>query len=373
MSEEQDDSSKTEEPSQKKLEDARKKGQTVSTRELNHFCMMLALALFITTLAPHMGKQTIELLTPFISRPETYEMTPAGTTDILRQSVGGALLILAIPLLLTVVAAIAPAVIQGKLMATTEQMKPKLEKISPMAGFKRIFGMKALVEFLKNFLKVLVIGIAVVMTAMPAKEHIGELMNAEKAEMLSFTQDVSKRMMIAACIVLFLLSIVDYVYQRMIFMKSMRMTKQEVKDEYKNAEGDPHVKQKLKAIRREKARRRMMANVPKADVIITNPTHYAIALRYDAATMAVPKVVAKGVDEVAARIREVAEKHKVPLVRNPPLARILYDTTEIDDEIPAAHYQAVAKIIGYIYRLKGKPAQKPAMAGKVKKPPQKPR
>jgi flagellar biosynthetic protein FlhB len=184
-------------------------------------------------------------------------------------------------------------------------------------------------------------------------------MRGQKVDMLALAQLVAGKMLIAACIILFMLSIFDYFYQRFIFMKQMRMTKQETKDEYKQQEGDPHIKGKLRQIRRDKARKRMMAAVPQADVIVTNPTHYAVALKYDSTTMPAPKVLAKGTDAVALRIREMAEKHKIPVMRNPPLARVLYDTTEIDEEIPVEHYQAVAKIIGYVYKLKGKTIQKP--------------
>jgi flagellar biosynthetic protein FlhB len=366
MSEEsEDDASKTEEPTHKRLEDARKKGQVVSTRELNHFFMMLALTFFLMVLAPRFCIAIMDILTPFISRPDQFEVTSAGVKDTLSNVLGETALIMAIPLiLLSFVAAIAPAVIQGKLIVSGESIKPKLNKISPLAGFKRIYGMKALVEFMKSFLKVAIIGTVGIMVALPYASQMERLLTTDKSAMLELTQQVAGSMMIAACIFLFLLSIFDYAYQRMIFMKQMRMTKQELKDEYKQQEGDPLVKNKVRQLRRERAKKRMMANVPKADVIITNPTHYAVALQYDSATMPAPKVLAKGIDDVALRIRELGTKNKIPVVRNPPLARILYDTTEIDDEIPTQHYQAVAKIIGYVYKLKGKTPQK-TPAGKT--------
>ena len=367
MSEEsEDDASKTEEPSQKRLDEARKKGQIVSSRELNHFFMMLALAFFIMVLGPHFCLSLVKILTPFITRPDAFEISPAGVketmADVLIETAG---IITAPLLLLSFLAAIAPAVLQGKLVISAESIKPKFSKLSPMAGFKRIFGMKALVEFLKNFLKVLIVGTAAIMTVLPYRTHMERLLTTEKSAMLAFTQAMAGRMLIAACIFLFFLSLIDYVYQRIIFMKQMRMTRQELKDEYKQQEGDPHIKGKVRQLRRERAKKRMMANVPKADVIITNPTHYAVALQYDSANMPAPKVLAKGIDDVAGRIRDLAGKHKIPIIRNPPLARILYDTTDIDDEIPIEHYQAVAKIIGYVYKLKGKNPQRPE-TGKAK-------
>ncbi len=354
MSEDNDDSSKTEEPSHKKLEDARKKGQFASTRELNHFFIMLALAFFIFVLAPGVGKNTLGLLAPFITQPDQMEISGASLTYLIRRVGFGFLFILALPLLATWVAAIAPSVVQNKWTFSTESIKPKFSKLSPLSGMKRLFGMKALIEFGKNLLKVTVIGIICGMIILPYRHQLYGVAAMQKAEMLAFTQHIAGKVLIGACILMFLLSIGDYFLQRFIFLKSMRMTKQELKDEYKQQEGDPHVKQKLKAIRREKAKQRMMANVPKADVIVTNPTHYAVALRYDATTMQAPTVVAKGTDDVAGRIRDLATQNKIPIVRNPPLARVLYDTAELDETIPAEHFAAVAKIIGYVYKLKGK-------------------
>lgn len=360
MAENEDDSSKTEEPSQKKLDEARKKGQMVSSREINHFFMILALTFFVMALAPGVGKKALALLAPFVTRPDMLEVTGAGIMDVMREVLLGVLLFMAIPVLFTFIGAIAPAIVQKKWVFSTEQMKPKFDKLSPMKGFGRLFGMKGIIEFLKNMLKVSVVAVTVTMVALPYKDQLPMLLTVHKADMLAFAQTIAGKMLIATCIILFLLSIGDYLYQRFSFMKQMRMTKQEVKEEYKQQEGDPHIRGKLKAIRREKARQRMMANVPNADVVITNPTHYAVALQYDAATMPAPKVIAKGTDDVAGRIRDLATSNRIPIVRNPPLARILYDTTDIDEDVPIEHYAAVAKVIGYVYKLKGKTPAKSA-------------
>lgn len=372
MSEENDDSSKTEEPTHKKLEDARKKGQTFATRELNHFFMLLALAFFITVLAPGLGRDMIDTLGPFITQPDMMNMDSASFMGLMRTVTIGTVLALSLLFLAAIAAAIAPAVVQKKWIFAVESIKPKLNKISPLAGFKRLFGLKALVEFGKNLLKVTVVGIIAVYAVLPYKETLYALPALPKADMLAFSQQMALRMLIAVLCMLFLLSIADYLWQRFSFMKQMRMTKQEIKEEYKQQEGDPHIKGKLKAIRREKAKQRMMANVPQADVIITNPTHYAVALQYDSASMQAPKLVAKGTDDVAGRIRDLATKNKIPIVRNPPLARVLYDTTDIDEDIPIEHYQAVAKVIGYVYKLKGKTPQKPPAQGGAKGPGGKP-
>ncbi len=358
MAESEDDASKTEEPSQKKLDEARKKGQMVSSREINHFFMLLALAAFVGVILPDTAHRTVRLLTPFITQPDAIDMDSATFAHLGRRLFTGFAGVVMFPLLVTFIAAIAPAVVQRKWSFSAESITPKLEKLSPLAGFKRLFGLKAIVEFLKNLLKVGIIGTIVVMLALPYDQRIAGSVRLQLLGPLDLTQKIAEKMLLAACIFLFLLSVGDYLYQRFMFLKSMRMSKQELKDEYKQQEGDPHVKGKLRAIRREKAKKRMMANVPKADVVITNPTHYSVALKYDPATMPAPKVVALGVDEVAMRIRELAQKHKIIIVRNPPLARVLYDTADVDEDIPIEHYQAVAKVIGYVYKLRGKDLSK---------------
>ncbi len=365
----QDEASKTEEPTHKKLEDARKKGQTISTRELNHLFMMGALIFFLVGIGPHLAKQILETLSPLITRPESFPMDAASISGTLRTFTVHTAMLVSMTLLLTIVAAIAPAIVQGKWVFAAEQIKPKLQKISPLSGIKRIYGKKAWIEFIKNLFKIAFVGVTCALIVRPHIDEWPGLLTIDADFSVFFASRIAAKMLAAMCLFLFVLSIIDYLYQRFSFLKSMRMTKQEVKDEYKQQEGDPHHKAKLKQMRVQRARKRMMANVPKADVVITNPTHYAVALQYDADKMAVPKVVAKGADEVAARIRELAREHRVMIIRNPPLARLLYDTTDVDEDIPAQHYQAVAKIIGYVYRLKGKRPQpkKPAYRPKPKK------
>jgi flagellar biosynthetic protein FlhB len=315
------------------------------------------------------ARDTLHFLSPFITEPDLYEMSAGGINKVFSGVILGFMGLLMLPFLLTVIAAIVPSILQRKLVFTTEQMKPKLSKLSPLAGVGRLFGKKAIVEFIKNLIKVIVVGVICSMIAYPYRNELPHLLRAtDNLSMLSYSQAIAAKILTGICIFLFLLSIIDYLYQRFTIMKSLRMSKHEMKEEYKQQEGDPHVRQKLKQIRREKARSRMMANVPKADVIITNPTHFAVALKYDAATMQAPVMLAKGADEVAARIREKATENKIPIIRNPPLARVLYDTTEIDDEIPIEHYQAVAKIIGYVYRLKGKTPKEGPAKGKNAKP-----
>lgn len=368
MSDEQDEASKTEEPTHKRLEDARKKGQIAQSREINHFFVLFAFACVILVLSPAITRDVSALLMPFVARPDQFQMNQGTLGDVLGEIIGQVFIIMLLPLIVVLTAILAIPTVQKKWIFSTESIKPKLEKLSPLKGFKRIYGGKALIEFGKSLLKISAVGIIVWLCSRPFFGYADSLLAQSATDSLLFAKTVSARILITVCILLFLLSVGDFFLQRFMFLKSMRMTKQELKDEYKQQEGDPHIKAKLRQIRREKAQRRMMANVPKADVVITNPTHYAVALQYDPGAMTAPKVVAKGVDAVAARIREVAEQHKIPVMRNPPLARILYDTTDIDDDIPVEHYQAVAKIIGFVYRMKGKGAKdlKPAPAKKPK-------
>ncbi len=368
MSEEQDDASKTEEPTHKRLEDARKKGQVAQSREINHFFILLALTCLVLMLSPDITRDVTRLLMPFVVRPDDFQMNPGTIGDILSETLSQLFMIMLLPLIVAFAAVFATPTVQKKWIFSSESIKPKLEKLSPLKGVKRIYGGKALIEFGKSLFKISLIGIIVWLCSKPFFGYADGLIAQPVTDSLLFAKGVSAKILIAVCILLFMLSIGDFFLQRFMFMKSMRMTKQELKEEYKQQEGDPHIKGKLRQIRREKAQRRMMANVPKADVVITNPTHFAVALQYDPNSMPAPKVVAKGADAVAARIREVAEKHKIPVMRNPPLARILYDTTDIDDDIPVEHYQAVAKIIGFVYRMKGKGAKdlRPAPSNKPK-------
>lgn len=371
MSEEsQDDSSKTEEPSQKKLDDAKKKGQIAHSREFNHFFMLLGMTFIIMVLSPAMTRDSLYLLSPFLTRPDSIEINAGAVGDLFKDILMGSFIIMLLPIIVLLICVFAPSVVQKKWAVSTESIKPKLEKISPIKGFGRIFSGKTFIEFIKNLIKMIVVGAIVWKTAHSFFDYFDSLPDQSPLRGLEFTETVSAKLLIGVCILLFLLSIGDYFVQRFIFLKSLRMTKQEVKDEYKQQEGDPHIKARLKQLRHEKARKRMMAEVPKADVVITNPTHFAVALKYDATSMQAPKVIAKGADAVAAKIREIAAKHRIPIMRNPPLARVLYDTTDLDEDIPFEHYQAVAKIIGYVYKMKGKTAQaaRPTTSSSDKKP-----
>lgn len=350
---EQDDASKTEDPTHKRLEDAVKKGQVASSREVNSFFILLGMTFILVLLAPGVMSDVKSRLSRYVTMPHDYEIDKASFQLEMSSLLSDLLVIMLLPALVAVASVFAANLVQNKFIFSAEPIMPKLEKISPLKGLKRMFSRRSMVEFIKGIIKITVVGAVSVAAIWPYKEYMQLLPDEDMADLLAFTSTLTLRMLIGVCVIMFLIAIIDYAYQKFEYLKNLRMTKQEVKDEYKQQEGDPLVKQKLRQIRRERARKRMMENVPKADVVITNPTHYAVALQYDQLTMSAPHVVAKGKDKVALRIREVAEQHKITVMRNPPLARLLYDNAELDEEIPLEYFKAVAEIIGYVYKLKG--------------------
>jgi flagellar biosynthetic protein FlhB len=357
MADEQDDAQKTEEPTRKRLEDAMERGQVITSREMSSFFMLLSFTLVLGWVAPELFRKAQLILSAFIERPESYATDNQSIlnlmTDITLQ-MGGLLLV---PLIACVVAAIAANIAQNRFVFSAEPIIPKLEKISPGKGLDRLFSMKAVAEFSKSFVKIIIVGFVAYLAVSPYFGHIKQLPDISIAGMLAYLFMTAKRMLIGICIVMFFIAIFDYLYQRYEFLKSLRMSKQEIRDEYKQQEGDPQVKARLRQIRVERARKRMMSAVPTADVIVTNPTHYSIALKYDSESMRAPKVIAKGLDNIALRIREIAKENDIPLFENAPLAQALYATVDIDREVPAEHYKAVAEVISYVYRLKGRITQ----------------
>ena len=252
-----------------------------------------------------------------------------------------------------VVLAIVGSVAQSGLIVAPSKLMPQISNISVMKGLKRMFSVRAVVEFLKGLFKLTVIGTVAFFMAVPWLGDITLLPDMDLLLILDRIWVVSLSISAGALFVMFVVAVIDIAYQKFEFTKSMKMSRQEVKDEHKDTEGDPQVKARIRKLRVERAQQRMMQNVPQADVVVTNPTHYAVALEYKMDDMAAPKLVAKGVDSLAFRIREVAEENDVPIVENPPLARALYAAVEIDEEIPVEHYQAVAEVIGYVMGLKG--------------------
>ncbi len=350
----EDDASKTEDPTAKRLEESRKKGQVALSRELNSWLMLLAATLLIMSIAnPMMAKMTA-FLKIYIEQAHALPGIPGGLGIILSNVFKSTFSLLALPfLVLTIAAFLGPFLQIGPLFAP-EIIKMDVSKISIAKGFSRLFSMRAIVEFLKGILKIALVGMVGTIMILPFMGGVEHMVGLSISMILLEMKTLVLRMMTGTLIAFLIIAMIDVIYQRTSHMKKMRMSKQEVKDEYKQSEGDPMVKGKLRQLRAEKARQRMMANVPKADVVITNPTHFAVALQYDPDKMDAPLCLAKGVDDVALRIRAVAKENDVTLYENPPLARALYDTVEVDEDIPAEHYKAVAQVISFVFRKKGK-------------------
>lgn len=354
MAEDFDDSQKTEEPTQKKIEDARKHGQTAVSREVNHWFMIGAAALWISVFGPGAARDIGAAMIKFIESPHLIA-TDSGQLqhvmlDVLRD-VGAALFV---PFLIMAAAALAAGLAQGGFVLSFDRIAPKLDKISLVAGAGRLFSLRALLEFLKGLVKLSIVAAVVTMLIMPRMRNLASFAGLETVQVAGLVFDLSKSIFLDVLAVVSVIAATDFLYQRWEFRKQLRMSRHELREEFKQTEGDPMIKSRLRQLRMERARRRMMAKVPEADVVITNPTHYAVALKYDPGKMTAPTVVAKGMDFLAQKIRAIAEENKVAIVENPPLARALYSGVELDQEIPAEHYKAVAEIIGYVFRLKRK-------------------
>ena len=256
-----------------------------------------------------------------------------------------------IPLALLMLAGIAGNMIQHRLVWSGEALKPKFSKISPLAGIKRLFSMQAVANFVKGLIKIAVLGAVMTALLWPQRHRLEGLVQVDLFGTLLLTKSLALQMIGAVVAILFLVAAADFVFQYRQWYERQKMSMRELKEEFKQSEGDPMIKGKIRQLRQQRMRKRMMAAVPKASVIITNPTHYAIALQYEKG-MEAPVCLAKGTDLMALKIREIATAHSVPIVENPPLARALHATVEIDEEIPTEHYKAVAEVIGYVMKLR---------------------
>jgi flagellar biosynthetic protein FlhB len=355
MADETDDAEKTEDPSERKLRQAYEKGDVPKSQEVSTWFMMLASTIIVAMLAAPVSQDIAAYLRGFVANADQIAVD-GGSLRNLSVSIGFALAVaLAMPTLLLVVAAIAGNVVQHGFLFSFETVKPKLQKISPIAGFKRLFSAQSLVNFAKGLAKLAIVGVLMFLVVWPDKERFDTLVATDLPAVMGFTLWLAIKLMVATLAVLTVIAALDWMYTRHSYMKRQRMTMREVRDEYKQAEGDPIIKAKLRQIRSERSRKRMMQRVPEASVIITNPTHFAVALKYDSG-MPAPVCVAKGVDAIALRIREIGKEHDVAIIEDPPLARALHASVNVDDEIQPEYYRAVANIIGYVMRRKQTPA-----------------
>ncbi|NEV02421.1 flagellar biosynthesis protein FlhB [Bradyrhizobium uaiense] len=346
-----DTEDKTEDPTQKRLDDALEKGDVVKSQEVNTWFMIAGATLVLSTFSGSIGGGILMPLRNLIANSWMIRTDGAGLLA-LTQSLGYAVVAaIGVPFLMLALAAVAGNMIQHQLVWSGEQLKPKFSKISPAAGFKRLFGKQAVANFLKGLFKLIALGAVMVAVLWPDRMRMESFLRVDPAELLPAVTGMTVHLLAAVVAILAAVAIADYFFQYRTWYERHKMSLQEMKEEFKQSEGDPHVKGRIKQLRVQRAKKRMMAQVPKASVIITNPTHYSVALAYDR-SMSAPVCVAKGVDNLAFKIREIAKEHDIPIVENVPLARALYATVEIDKEIPVEHYHAVAEIIGYVMRLK---------------------
>jgi len=353
MAEDDDQDSKTEQPTSRKLGKAREHGDVIQSMEARTAGMLIGMLAVVWLVAPYMARWMRAYLAGLLDhlhevRADTLENLKILLGDIMIHMLEW----LAIPLGLILLFGLVSSISQTGFLFVAERLLPDLNKLNPWEGIKRLFSMRSLMEFLKSIGKLVIVGVGCYFLLRPRLGDLEQLMTLEQLGILGYAHGVVVRLLAAVLLMMVVISAVDWFWQRYSFIEKMKMTKQEVKEEHKDTEGDPMIKSRIRSLRMQRARQRMMAAVPKANVVVTNPTHYACALKYEMGAMAAPVLVAKGVDFLALRIRELAEKNDVPIIENPPLARALYATVEIDREIPPEHYKAVAEVISYVFRLK---------------------
>jgi len=353
MADGDDDMEKTEEPTSKRIEDAVKKGQVAFSREVTNFLMFLVLALLIVWFIPSFAPDAKVFLRRFLESPHDILISYQTINEFIFDTLMNAALIFILPIAATIFVAIFSSFIQNGFVISTEPLMPKLEKISLFKGIKRMFSLKSIVEFIKGIFKITIVAVAAYFVFMGDIEAVLTAPSMSFKGIVELMAGIGFKIVLSAAVFIFFIAVIDYSYQKFEYMKNLRMTRQEIKEEYKQSEGDPQIKAKLKQIREERARRRMISAVPDADVVIRNPTHYAVALKYKQdQDMRAPVVVALGADNIALKIIEIADENKVAVVTNRALARTLYETAELDEEIPIEQYKAVAEIIAYVFGLR---------------------
>jgi flagellar biosynthesis protein FlhB len=360
VAEENDASSRTEEATPRRLEEARKRGEVAKSADFASWASMAGTAGAIAMAGGWLCRDLTQRLLPFLSHADSFDLQNGGAVEVMRLAVTAAAPALVVVLGAGMASGVAGNVLQHGFLWSTERLTPDFSKISPLSGFKRLFGIDGLMQFLRSVLKLVIVAVVAWMSLKPHVRDFEGLARTEPAAVLPIAAALLKSLAFAVLTFLGVGAGLDWLWQRQRFMARMRMSREEMKEEHRQSEGDPHVKARQRKIRIERARRRMIQAVPKATVVIANPTHYAVALKYEQGETEAPICVAKGVDLVALKIREVAEEANVPVVEDPPLARALYAAVEIDEQIPANHYQAVAKIIGFVLsKAKKRPRPRP--------------
>ncbi|EAZ83830.1 flagellar biosynthesis protein B [Bacillus sp. B14905] len=346
---------KTEKATPKKRQDARKKGQVIKSQDVTSAIVMLMVFIFLIFFAGSLRDELLAFFRQtFIHNIRIETLTIDSVMHLFIETLIQMAFIIVPIMAIAVVGALAGNFLQFGFLFTLEPMKFDLKKMDPIKGLKRIFSVKAIVELLKSVLKIGFIGSVTTIIIWTNLPEVLALSFKSPWMTLITVGKLVGIMGIAASLVLLCVSILDWMYQKFDYEKNLKMSKQDIKDEYKNSEGDPLIKSKIKQRQREMAMRRMMSEIPSADVVITNPTHYAIALKYDEENMDAPRVIAKGTDFIAQKIKLIAKEHDVIMVENRPLARAMYDQVEIGDPVPEEFFKAVAEILAYVYRIKRK-------------------
>ncbi|PKN20782.1 MAG: flagellar biosynthesis protein FlhB [Deltaproteobacteria bacterium HGW-Deltaproteobacteria-6] len=349
---ENDDQERTEQATGKRREESREKGQVARSQEVISVSILVAGLLFFYFGGSTLVLKTMDIMTVGFREAGQVNLTQDSVTAIMTSYIFKGFGIL-FPLLIAVlIAAILGNVLQIGFMFSSESLQPKFDKISPAKGFKRLFSIRSIAELFKGILKISIIGGVAYIIIRNEFDHLMPLADQSAWGMFSYIGGICFKILLYMTVVLVFLAILDYAYQRWEFEKSIRMTKQEIKDEYKNTEGDPMIKARIRRIQREMAQKRMMAEVPKADVVITNPTHLAVAIQYNPADMQAPIVVAKGADFIAEKIRNIAQENDVLIIENKPLAQVLYKIVKVNNAVPEDLYKAVAEVLAFVYEQK---------------------
>ncbi len=355
MAEGAEQEDKTEEPTLRRIEQAIERGDVAHSMEINTFLILGAFTLALMLAATPVARRLLSDLRGYLANAHAVSLEQQAFAGLGGRMLGAFLQAMALPAGMAAAAALAAGLLQHRLVFTPSHLAPKWERVSPMAGLKRIFGVEAWVQFGKGLAKLAVIGVVVGTVLWGERRHLASLAQVEPGAALAAVLGLAIKLMAGALAAHLVIALGDALYQRHRWRARLRMSKEEIKQEHKESEGSPEVKGRMRQIRAQRLKKRMMAAVPTATVVVTNPTHYAVALRYETG-MAAPVCVAKGVDSLALRIRTVAAEHGVSVIENPPLARALHATVEVDQEIPAEHYRAVAEVIGFVMRLRRRAA-----------------
>lgn len=343
---------KTEDPTSKRRDEFRKKGQVVQSKEVQTAALFTIVLLFWIFYLPGFWEKTTTLLFSIWQASGEFQVTPASTMNLAYFLVTELAILMAPLFFLVLIIAFFSSIFQFGWLLTAKPLIPDFSKMNPISGLGRFFSKKSLVELIKSLVKVFLIGYLGYSTIYNNFTEALILVDVSVVAAISFLGRIALIVFAKICALLIFLAFVDYLFLKWEMEQKMKMTKQEVKEEFKETEGDPHVKAQIRSIQQEMARKRMMADVPKADVVITNPTHISVAIQYDSDNMDAPLILAKGADVIAMKIREIARDNDIPIVENPPVARLLHKL-EIGEHIPEDLFKAVAEILAHVYTLKG--------------------